>query len=38
MSNRKNIKLPEELFDRLAYDNSDYQTWAGYFQENCLDD
>lgn len=37
MSDRKNIKLPAELFERLEDDKGQYETWPSYFERKCLD-
>ena len=33
---RKNLKLPEELFNALRDDKDDEQSWPHYFEEQCL--
>jgi len=38
MSNRKNIKLPEPLFNSLKDDKPDNMNWPTYFEQRCLGD
>ena len=41
MSERKNIKLPADLFDRLKADKNSGDvgmSWPRYFEETCLSD
>ena len=35
---RKNIKLKEDLFERLKADKPDTMSWPRYFEEQCLSD
>jgi len=35
---RKNIKLPEPLFDRLKADKPDHMKWPAYLEQQCLSD
>ena len=35
---RKNIKLKEDLFERLKADKPDTMSWPRYFEEQCLGD
>ena len=38
MTDRKNIKLPADLFDALKDDKSDHMSWPVYFEQRCLGD
>jgi len=38
MTDRKNIKLPEPLFNALRDDKSDHMSWPVYFETECLYD
>jgi len=35
---RKNIKLPEPLFDSLKADKPDHMNWPTYLEQQCLTD
>jgi len=38
MTDRKNIKLPEPLFNALRDDKPDHMSWPTYFETRCLAD
>ena len=36
VTDRKNIKLPEPLFNALRDDKPDHMSWPTYFETTCL--
>jgi len=38
MSDRKNIKVPEPLFNRLKEDKGAHRSWPQYFEDQLADD
>jgi len=36
MTNRKNIKLPADLFNALKDDKGKHKSWPVYLEEQCL--
>lgn len=33
---RKNIKLPKDVWEQLKEDKGEYETWAHYLRRRCL--
>jgi len=38
MTDRKNIKLPEPLFNDLKADKGEYRSWPQYFRDELMGD